>query len=580
MRNVLTAVVLCGFYLCSIGNLFAADKEKTYRLIFSSFDVKSAKDYSYLRDSIQTMLMARLATKEKIEVVDRVLSREELAVLGQQDTRSAKEKIGDVDYLVTGGLYSLATGLNIQVSMYPVDSDGKVLNFSHLARTSADIISGTDQLIASVTRKLLGEEFTPPVENVVAGRTPGSGFTTVHPEEAYKRGLYTGTVIQTDLHGIAVEASGVKRKISVPGEMIGCVAGDLDGDGSIEIVGLTASKLTIYQTQERKIVAVDEMALPPGLRVHRINMADISGDGKPEIYLSATDGLYLSSRILEWAKDSGFITKAKNIRHYLRPVYMGGKGWLLVGQDRGTAKADFIRKGLFELELGENYEVIKKGLLPFPEEVDLFEFSVAELDGKPGDELVVLGSDEKLRVYSSENQLVWVSEGSYGGSKTYLGPSMGEAVDEQSKTGMSLREDEEREIIFVPARLLVTDVNNDGKSEIVVNENESGILGFFKRIRSYDGGTVTGLAWDGSGLSQAWRTGKYKGYIVDYAFKRLEPSQVQGTAIKDKPIASGLLYIANMPRSGSLVGLLPGVGGTEITIYDLDFYMQKQGDKK
>ncbi len=111
-----------------------------------------------------------------------------------------------------------------------------------------------------------------------------------------------------------------------------------------------------------------------------------------------------------------------------------------------------------------------------------------------------------------------MSSSTFGGSKIYIGPSQGSAVDEQSKNNLSVDEDADRELIFVPARILVTDVDNDGLSEIVVNENKSGALGFFKRLRSYDGGTVVGLAWNGSELTEAWRTGRYKGYVVDYFF--------------------------------------------------------------
>lgn len=197
MRIFLTVVVLCSFYLSSVGNVVAMEKDKTYRLIFSTFDAKSANDYAYLRDSIQTMLMSRLAAHENIEVIDRVLTQDELISLSQKEFRPITDGIADADYVVSGSLFALATGLDVQVSMYPTDPKESVMNFSHLAKTSADIIAGCDQLIATILQGVLGEEPIP-VESVEVEQDPVSGFTTVHPEEEYKRRLHSGMVDQSE----------------------------------------------------------------------------------------------------------------------------------------------------------------------------------------------------------------------------------------------------------------------------------------------------------------------------------------------------------------------------------------------
>ena len=573
-------IILCiGFFQGFTGVALAADSGKEYKLIFSSFDNKSAQKYAYLRDSVQTMIMSRLASDDNIEVIDRVLSKEQLAALAQKNSKAKSLIEGDADYLVTGAIYALAKGVNVQVTMYPFDTTKEVLSFSRISEKQDNIISDCDALISEIVQKMFGKRSADG-----AGRsavdTSVSGFTTEHPEVEYKKGLYSGTIVESDLHGIEAKANGIKKTLSVSGEMIACAVGDIDGDGTDEFISLTPSTLNIYQSQERKIIPVDEMKLPPGLRGHALNVADIDADGKLEIYISATNELRVASRIVVWTKTSGFTTMAQEIGWYLRPMKDSKENLILAGQKRGRTKTDFIGKGVYQLELNKDFTVTEKQLLPIPGGVDLFDFSYAELDGKKGAELVMLDSEEKLRVFSNDNELLWVSSETFGGSKTYIGPSQGAAVDEQSKTGLSVDEDADRELKFVPARILVTDVDNDGLSEVVVNKNKSGMLGFFKRIRSYDGGTVVGLAWNGSELTEAWRTGQYKGYIVDYLFQKTEPPQGVQAESQNIYTGSGRLYVVNMPYSGSFVGLLPGMSDTRITLYDLDFYKKKQSDNK
>ena len=577
MRLFFIFILCLSFTQSSVGWVFADNLDKSYKLIFSTFDDNSAKKYAYLRDSIQTMLMSRLSTNENVEVIDRVLGKKEVAVLAQKRSEVETASQYEADYLVTGSIYALASGINIQVAMYPFDPTLKVLNFSKISKQASDIISDNDALVETILKELLGDDAIEDGGSAAFGSAT-AGFTTAHPEAEYKKGLYSGTIIESELHGIQAKANGIKRTLSVPGEIIACTVGDLDGNGIDELVSLTSSTLDIYQSQERKIVKVAEMKLPPTLRGHALNVADLTNDGKLEIYISATQDLRVASRIVLWDEVSGFKTVAKDVRWYLRPIHIKTKGWQLAGQKRGQSKLDFIGKGIFLLSLDEHFKVFEKDRLPIPDGINLFDFAYAELDGVQGEELVVLDKNEKLRVISNNNQLLWVSSSTFGGSKIYIGPSHGAAVDEQSKTNLSVDEDADRELIFVPARILVTDVDNDGLSEIVVNENKSGVLGFFKRIRSYDGGTVVGLAWNGTELTEAWRTGRYKGYVVDYFFQKTDTSTSIEAVVGSVHTASGRLYVANMPHSGTIVGMLPGMSDTRLTIYEMDFYKEKQTD--
>ena len=107
--------------------------------------------------------------------------------------------------------------------------------------------------------------------------------------------------------------------------------GDADGDGVEEIFTLAGRTLKIFQVQDRVIRELAEVSLSPRIDRHAIGLADIDGDGRAEIYLSGTDGLYVSSAIMQWSKAGGAQMVAENIHYYIRPVWVPQRGWQLLG---------------------------------------------------------------------------------------------------------------------------------------------------------------------------------------------------------------------------------------------------------
>ena len=190
---------------------------------------------------------------------------------------------------------------------------------------------------------------------------------------------------------------------------------------------------------------------------------------RQEIYLSGTDGLYVSSMIMKY-DTTGFHILARNIPWYLRPLFVPGKGWQLAGQKRGVEKIDLVSPGVYLLTLMQKIRLSKEERLALPPSVNLFDFVYADLDGDGFYEIVAVDQKEKLRVYNPGNELMWVSQKNFAGSKIYLGPSRGGATSKNDRRNFTPDEDAERELIFVPARIIVTDINKDGKEEIVVSE--------------------------------------------------------------------------------------------------------------
>ncbi len=580
MRVKLIAVTLFCLTLGCVSVVFGEEKKeqsqenKQYQVVFSIFDKNSAGKYAYLRDSIQAMLAGRLAANESVNVLEKTFSQEELNSLKKKGTQSPLAIAGKkADYLLTGELFALTSGLEILVDLYPLLPEKEVQHFSIIVKTTDTLIADVEQLARDIAETAFGVKPLMAGQETNNGTVGGqSGFVTAHPEAAYKKNLYTGTIIGVAGSGVTTKGRGARMTAKVPVDMQAMAVGDVTGNGKQEILLLAGSELRLFATDENAIVQVAKTAISPNLVGHALNLADLDGDGKDEIYISATDGLYVSSLIMNYAPGIGLQVVARNIAWYLRPIQVPGKGWRLAGQKRGIAKIDLVQPGVFLVSLDAANKIIEGDRLPLPPSVNLFDFTYADLDGDGFSEIIAVDEKEKLRVYSPGNELMWVSKNNFASSKIYLGPSRGGATSEQDTRNFTVDEDAARELIFVPSRIIVTDIEKDGRQEIVVSEGEKVGFGYFNRLRFYHSGAIVSLAWTGSMLSESWRTGNFKGYVADYGFTMLDTAQLQeeqenGTAKK----MLGRLFVGHLPKSGSLAELLPGGAETELTVYDIEF---------
>ncbi len=574
MRKKGMVLVFLSFFMLSSVVVYGKDGNSKHRLVFSTFDISSAGNYAYLRDGIKSMLASRLAAMDRVVVLDRAFSEKELISLkNRQPAISGGSEMLGADYLVTGSLYGLKTGMNIQVVLYPFTADKEILHFEVIVKNTENMITDVEKLSAEIAQSAFGYKTVDPTKAKTPAEGGGtSGFVTVHPEAAYKKSVHSGAVVGAAGSSVQVIAREGKRSLTLDKEIRAFAVGDVDGDASDEIVVLIGNTLEMYKIAGKKFNKVATANLPPALECHAINMADLDGSGRIKIYISATDGLNVSSLIVEWDKGKSFRLLTENIPWYIRPVLVPGKGWRLAGQKRGSAKTELVKAGVYQLDPVAGNVPSEGERLPLPVGVNLFDFVFADLDGDGAPETVAVDKKERIQVFNRANELLWVSKKTFGGSQVYIGPSRAGAVNQQDRRNFTLDEDTQRELIFVPGRLVVADVDNDGRQEIVVNENTLSAMSISDKMRIYNDGVIVGLAWDGDALNEAWRTGTFKGYIAGFGFSVLaKPGEAgQNTKTDGKKTEVGL-YVGHLPRSGTFVGLLPGTGETQLTAYDLQF---------
>lgn len=558
----------------------AADIGKSsYGLLFLPFNGVEAGKYAAFRESIEEMLLSRLSAGDQVQIIESGLTGAQLAQIkerGYLTGSGASEQV----FLISGTLFAMQGGLEIQVVVDPLSKAAQrahsnaPLRFSRMCPEDS-VIAGVSSLADDIGGKLFRPQASPPAYN-----DSGAGaFTTSHPEEAYKRGQYASLATSSGAFGFQARNVGARSRYNFKEDLLGVQVVDADGDGRKEVLLFFSHRLEVRRFLGRELKVLDSCPFPSGLRVHAVDTADLDGDGVQEIYLSATDGLRLSSAILSWRGKGKFSWDAKNIRYYIRPVFLPGEGYRLVVQRRGLAKTALRRAGLFLAEFSAAGALEPGKRLPLPASVNLFDFYYADLDGDGAQELVIVDSSTHLKVYSSGNELLWVSEKLYGGSKNYIGPSQGTAVDKQSRDNFSVDENADRELLYLPGRVVVADFNGDGRQEIVVSESNMPGVGFFVRLRPYDSGKIVGLSWDGQELRPFWETGTFRGYLSDFSFLLQRPAQKNASGVPGRP-GRATLYVANLPASGSFLSIFPGNDTSVLTVGAMEFSFEKPAEKK
>ncbi len=114
-------VSLLVVFVCSIGSISAAyseEKDDVSRVVFLPFDISAAGKYAPLEAAFQNMLVSRLAVKDRVEVVDYSLDTKEVSRLKRSFKKGDSVPLFqqlNADYLVSGALFALDRGLQMQV---------------------------------------------------------------------------------------------------------------------------------------------------------------------------------------------------------------------------------------------------------------------------------------------------------------------------------------------------------------------------------------------------------------------------------------------------------------------------------
>jgi len=517
LRQFILALVLI------FGLAFAcqAYQVKSVKISIMPFE-HQGEGFAGLGENLPMMLAGRLAAVGGIQVVTGARD-----VADEDDMRRLFDRL-KVDYLVAGTVLAEGDGLRIVVQLIDGEGDNKKTPIIAVAADEAGVMAAVRLLVAGISAQTMPSE-----------PDPGPGVAIMdhnaHPDKRFFRRGGAGPLALTDLEELVDNAysSQVLRH-----ELQAMDAGDLNGDGTVEVVVASSTMVRVYSYNEtRWLHLLAEEELPSGLVPNWLELADLDGNGQAEIYISGSDddtpratAMVLAGKALQ--------TIFKHQGHYIRPLALPGSGPVLVGQPAGR---DLMPEAgaLFRMKVEDGSLVKGKPLaLPF----NLYDLTFADLDGDGREEIICLDKG-LLTVAAASGERLWSADETVVGGYRYFGSA-------------ELDLDIKKPRRYIPPRIAVADLNGDGHLEIIIASNLLGGPRMMPGLRSFKGGLLQAYSWQNDNLVKLWQLPNSwgeKGLVVDLA-------------ILPEPSGRPRLYVGG-ELSRSWLSFLPS--RSAIQIYDL-----------
>ena len=294
-------------------------------------------------------------------------------------------------------------------------------------------------------------------------------------------------------------------------------AADFEGSGKLEYAFSDGSKLHVYRQEPagwREVWTETVPLASEGIKHLNIDSADINGNGRPEIFVTAMLNGKAFSYVIEF--QDGAFRRIADVPGFLRLMTYPGKGMLLLGQDYDPKT---FYSGQPKLYSWQDGKYVPGAEFLLPKGVVLYGFTFASL-GEDQPLLVTFDDDDYLLVYSKD-AVIWKSGEKYAAAvATVYKPAtgIGAVLSKDAIQGdKSLR-------VRIPGRVVAVDINGDGRDEIIVPKN---IGDTFLGIAGIKGAEVDSLSWTGARLEQRWNIKDIPGAVLDFQLLRSDKGGTQ-----------------------------------------------------
>lgn len=313
------------------------------------------------------------------------------------------------------------------------------------------------------------------------------------------------------------------KKEDIPFGVRWVSVGDLDGDGKNEIVVSNGNKIRVYRYADGKFALIwEEKDSKRAYNQLYIDAADINKDGKAEIFVTNLIKDRLYSYVIEW-RDGEFKKIQKDMKYFLRVQAMTSSDSILLCQEIGNKTPFYGNVKRCEWD-GEKFKEGER--FPLPKGVNIYGFTIADLDANGDEEIIAIDDTEHIRIYSMDGKQVWRSPDRYGGYGTSFDFDF---VDDIA----GAREKK----ATINGRLIVKDIDGDGRLELILSKNVPTTYAF-ESFRGYLYGEMYVLQWNGVALNEMWKIKKVSGFIDDFTVADLTNEGFERLLIATSPILS------------------------------------------
>lgn len=489
---------------------------KTSTVAVVPFNINSEKDLSYLKDGISSMLESRLSSEGNVQVINKAVTAEAAKNYKQPLDENSARGIGNklnADYVLFGNLTVFGNSVSIDAKMVDMSKAKETLSFYNQSEGMSEVIPRIDGIANEINQKVFGRK-TQVRSMESAERSQGAADSEyAHPENVLRQSETGRTGGSPFIYsGGEGEDAGFRKTRNLKIEIKGLSLGDVDGDGTTETVFVSPQKLHIYRFDQGGFVKVEEIPGQAQERYIGVDVADIKKDGSAEIFVTSVNDRNrdVKSFVVEW-DGREFKKIAENQPWYYRVIHHPMFGEILVGQQKTNSTMIEVKKMLiqtaFKLEWDDvKSAYVKKDRFQLPEGSNIFGLAIGDVKNDRTDVIIGFDEDDHLRIFNHGGKVDWKSDEEYGGSENYL---------EYEESSVSVK-DPMKDRLFLPHRIFITDLNENGKNEVIVVKNHTVSGKLFQRYRRFSGAEVQSLTWNGLGMAPLWHTRRVSGYFSDY----------------------------------------------------------------
>jgi TolB-like protein len=523
MKPPIRAVFSCCFFLLisvmPIFNLGLDAREPPKRVAILPFAMHAQQEMDYLRDGIVDMLATRLYWKDKVTVIEKDAVRKAMADHPGAVDRGYAEALGKqlgADYVLFGSVTVFGDSMSLDATMESITGKEAPITVYSQTKGMASVIPEINTFAQKINTEIFGRPEAAAQAGALPSQPASQAVQTTPPQSPEASPLNPAFKQHQRMAG--AELSYWKSQIFRT-EITGMDIGDVDGDGRNELVLMEGTEIVVYRFQDGRLQKLATFSSPDRDLFLAVDVADINKNGRAEIFATKVKGIFVTSMVLEL--DGGKLkTLESRSSWFYRVMDWPGKGRILLGQERmygeigrtETAGGVF-RDGIYEL-VWNGTRYVKAGENPIMNlpNVYIYNFAVGDLSGDGKLEVVRIDKFGALQVMDLGGEVLYKGTEAYGGTLNFMvtNPDVSEVFSP------------EKVYVWLPARILIADLDQNGRNEIIINQNQSALGDFAERFRAYSDGRVVSLTWTGLSLELNWESQKLSGALLDYQIKDLD----------------------------------------------------------
>jgi len=503
------------------------------RIAIAPFSIQAPPDLAYLQKAVQNLLVSRINVPGKIDSIPINVVPSGFTPGSSLSPEEAR-KISNTtrtSHLIVGTITAIGEAVSIDVWLYDLVSGGVPRKFSAQGTTLSQVIPQVDQMAKEISGSfgvtsvaaLPGAISQPPqASTAIPTQTQQAAQSRVmevlaNPLLEEQRISYLNPNFIELTPEESFQNIGIWRSQTISDGIVGMDVGDVDGDGIPEIVTVSYKKLSVYKRVGTALKLIASREAEKLERFVWCSVIDLNGDKRAEIVVTAmaqknvTTGGYTESMTSlptghETPSSTIFSLQgtalqpiATKIPFFLNTFTTAGGDKTLIGQRQATEKG--FAPGIHEMRLqGQRLEPIQE--IHLPSKCNVFNCAEVDVDGDGKPEYTIILPDNRMILTRANGSVIWKSRHRFGATTNYI---LGKAED--------LRYNQQ-DYYYIPPPILVTDLNKDGKKEIVVNRSPEYSRFLPAGFKYYEAGQVVSLSWDQIGLIENWATRELSGMVT------------------------------------------------------------------